>query len=79
MKRQLFSIATVLCLCTGCASHPPSDAQALASRINRAPGSHVTCGFGEVRYCQSDVDLEETCTCMDRQTLFGPRQPGTSH
>ena len=81
MKRQLLWSVTVLCLftgslLTGCAAHQPSDTQALASKINREPGSRLACGFGEVRYCESDVDLQENCTCMEYERLFGRRLAG---
>jgi hypothetical protein len=79
MKRQLFSIATVLCLCAGCATQHPSAAQALVSKINRDPGYAATCAFGEVRYCEADVDRQEHCTCTDHHTLFGPQSVGGYH
>jgi hypothetical protein len=79
MKRQLFWMATVLCVCTGCAAHRPSEAQALAWKINRQPASSMSCGFGEVRYCESDTDLEAHCACVDSHALFRQRQTSGLH
>jgi hypothetical protein len=73
MKRKLSWVLMVLCLCAGCATRPASEAQVLVSEIVRETPSNVSCGMGDVRYCEVEVTGEQHCTCVDHRALFGTR------
>jgi hypothetical protein len=72
MKRQLGWVLTAACLCTGCAGRPISEAQVLTSNIVYGRSSNVTCGAGEVRYCELDNIGRSNCACVDHNMLFPP-------
>ena len=78
MKRQHVAIVTILSLCSACASPPRSEVQVLAADVERTAGREITCGFGDVRLCDVDFDGKAKCTCLDQQSVFGPRRPGSA-
>jgi hypothetical protein len=68
MKRQLLWCFMAAWLCTGCALKSASEAEVLASTIAREP-SNISCGVGDVRYCEVEVGGQKQCGCVDHRSL----------
>lgn len=73
MKSQLSWVLVLAALSAGCASRPVSEAEALASSIERQPTKELVCGVGDVRYCAVQPEGGKRCACVDHHTLFSPR------
>jgi hypothetical protein len=71
MKRQRLWILAVISLYAGCAAHPASETQAVASRaLHERPASR-NCQQQQIYYCVSNVN-SETCACRDYRDVLGP-------
>lgn len=73
MNRQLLWVLMVVSMCAGCAARPASDGQALAAKIVNQRPWIISCGAGEERVCEADVDGQQRCGCVHHLELFGPQ------
>ena len=71
MKRQGLWILAVVGLYAGCAAHPPSETQAVASRILHERPANKSCKPQQIYYCVSNVN-SEVCACRDYRDVLGP-------
>ena len=72
MKRQLPLLLTILAvsLSGGCASTPPSAAEALTSDILNGSSENPTCAYGEIPRCMTtgsrinSLNPQASCECL---------------
>ena len=73
MKRQPLWMLVIVCLYAGCAARPPSEAQAVVSKILRERPANVSCKPSDMNYCEVDVDGRKYCSCVAREAVFRTR------
>jgi len=71
MSRKPWWILILVCCYAGCSTHPPSEAQAVVSRIVRERPQGVSCAIPYIRYCQAEMDGRLSCVCAHRYEVFG--------
>jgi hypothetical protein len=71
MKRRHLWLLAVVGLYAGCAAHPRSETQAVASRILHERSAAKNCKHQQIYYCQTDVN-SKACACVDYRDVFGP-------
>jgi hypothetical protein len=78
MKRHRLWILALTGLYAGCAAHPASETQAMASRVIHERPATRTCKQHQIYYCESDVN-SKACTCADYRDVLGPAWGPLSH
>ena len=71
MNRKPWWILVLVCFYAGCATHPPSETQAVVSRIARERPEVVSCKIQYIRLCEADVDGRLSCRCAPRIQVLG--------
>lgn len=71
MKRHRLWILTAAGLFAGCAAHPQSETEAVASRVLHERPATRDCRRQEVYYCRTDIN-SKVCGCVDSRDAFGP-------